>query len=428
MRTRNEAGSFLTRLSPPVSKKTANKKLASLSFGVKSIIGVKGYPQQFGNKIWDEMNRKNRCESHAPCIKTLLRAGARLVGTLHTSEFAFDITGASVYGMPINPRVKNAMPGGSSSGSATAVANREIDFALGTDTGGSIRIPAAFCGVWSLRPTTGLISTDQVIPVGKRYDTIGVIAGSATVLNRVAGVLLPQEKSKINLKKIYVIKEALDLCPDNIKQIYENRIEQFKHLYSIIFISIGDIIQTKDKDFSQWQNTSKLLLLNTWETLSPWLEKNIPDWEDKDSPITAEVRDNLLAGKSIAALFCQNPSIKNELELQVDNYQSKINEFLSSESSFLIPTTPCSAPPVGTKIPNTDMMNIIALTSIASLAQLPQVQMPIVADEDNKPLGLSLIGKRHHDHVILNAAENIEFHLMHQSNLALLPLQTLQST
>ena len=140
------------------------------------------------------------------------------MGTLHTSEFAFDVNGISAYGMPFNPRVSNGITGGSSSGSAAAVASNEIDCALGTDTGGSIRIPAAFCGVWSLRPTRDAISTAQVLPVGSRYDTVGIMANNANLLLKLGRVLLPKlTQTELPLQKIYVIKEALDLCSNEIK-------------------------------------------------------------------------------------------------------------------------------------------------------------------------------------------------------------------
>lgn len=412
---------FILKTNPPMIKKFAGNSLAQLRFGVKSIISVKGHSRQFGNTIWDEMHKNNISEKHAPCVKTLLKAGAILMGTLHTSEFAFDINGSSAYGTPRNPRVMNGVPGGSSSGSAAAVASNAIDFALGTDTGGSIRIPAAYCGVWSLRPTKGAISTANVLPVGAHFDTVGIMANNANILNQVGRTLLPEhDLAEKNLRKIYVVKEALDLCPDDIKYILNKKIDQLKEIYFISVINIDDITHEQEPAYqglSGWKAASTLLLHNTWETLSPWLEMNIPNWQSKDSPLTDEVRSNLCAGKSVSECFRLNPQIRMQAEMRIAYYKAMMNAFLLPGVALLIPTTPYAASEIGTKLSHADFMNIIALTSIASLADLPQVQMPLAEDKSHRPLGLSLLGGPSSDRILLNAAVSIESHLQNEHEM-----------
>src|SRR5581483_2886752 len=138
--------------------------LAGLTFGVKDIFDVAGYPTGAGNPL-------KRAESgvkvkNAALVQAALDAGARFVGKTHTAELAFSIDGRNVhYGTPVNPADPRRVPGGSSSGSAAAVAAGLVDFALGSDTGGSIRGPASFCGIVGLRPTHGRLSLDGCLPL-----------------------------------------------------------------------------------------------------------------------------------------------------------------------------------------------------------------------------------------------------------------------
>src|SRR5207253_8128299 len=130
----------------------------------------------------------------AVCVEQLLAAGAQCEGKTITDEFAFSLLGENFhYGTPLNPAAPDRVPGGSSSGSASAVACGLADFALGTDTGGSVRVPASNCGIWGWRPSHGAISVAGVMPFAPTFDTVGIFAKSADVLERVATVLLAGE-------------------------------------------------------------------------------------------------------------------------------------------------------------------------------------------------------------------------------------------
>src|SRR4029077_4269094 len=128
---------------------------------------------------------------HAVCVEQLLAAGAHCVGKTVTDELAFSLIGENhFYGTPLNPAAPGRVPGGSSSGSASAVACGLADFALGTDTGGSVRVPASNCGLFGLRPSPGMISVAGVMPFAPTFDTVVVLTRDADVLARVAGTLL----------------------------------------------------------------------------------------------------------------------------------------------------------------------------------------------------------------------------------------------
>src|SRR4029079_18079033 len=130
--------------------------LAGLTFAVKDIFDVAGYVTGCGNP--EKRAESKPARAHAPVVAALLGAGARFVGKTHTAELAFSLDGRNEhYGTPINPAAPGRVPGGSSSGSAPAVAAGLVDIALGSDTGGSIRGPGSFCGLIGLRTTFGRV-------------------------------------------------------------------------------------------------------------------------------------------------------------------------------------------------------------------------------------------------------------------------------
>src|SRR6516165_3788041 len=167
---------------------TRSGPLDGLRFAVKDTIDVAGFKTGCGNPTWRDTHPG--AVGHAVCVEQLLLAGARCVGKTICDELAFSLLGENhFYGAPLNARAPDRVPGGSSSGSASAVACGLVDFALGTDTGGSTRVPASNCGIWGFRPSHDFISVAGVNPLAPSFDTVGVLAQSAEVLAQVGFVL-----------------------------------------------------------------------------------------------------------------------------------------------------------------------------------------------------------------------------------------------
>ncbi|MEK3795378.1 amidase family protein [Paenibacillus sp. FSL R7-0204] len=163
--------------------------LYGLTFTVKDVFAVAGHRASAGNPDW--LRSHEPADSHAAAVRRLLEAGATLRGAAHTDELMYSLGGENYhYGTPVNPHGENRIPGGSSSGSAVSVASGSVDFALGTDTGGSIRVPSAYCGVFGYRPSHGAVSLEGVIPLAPAFDTVGWIAGSTELLLKTGRVLL----------------------------------------------------------------------------------------------------------------------------------------------------------------------------------------------------------------------------------------------
>src|SRR6478752_1674080 len=184
--THEESGAFIERFTLAPTK---DGPLRGLRFAVKDLIDVAGHTTGCGNPT--------RLTTHPPasvsavCVEQLLAAGAQCEGKTITDELAFSLLGENHhYGTPLNPAAPDRVPGGSSNGSASAVACGLVDFALGTDTGGSVRVPASNCGIWGFRPSHGFVSVAGVNPLAPSFDTVGVLAQNADVLAKVAFVLL----------------------------------------------------------------------------------------------------------------------------------------------------------------------------------------------------------------------------------------------
>src|SRR5712671_3391861 len=177
---------FIEKFTLPATK---DGPLRDLCFAVKDLIDVAGHPTGCGNPTW--LATHPPASVSAVCVEQLLAAGAQCEGKTITDELAFSLLGENhFYGTPLNPSAPDRVPGGSSSGSASAVACGLVDFALGTDTGGSVRVPASNCGIWGWRPSHGLISVAGVMPFSPTLDTVGVFARSAETLQRIARALL----------------------------------------------------------------------------------------------------------------------------------------------------------------------------------------------------------------------------------------------
>jgi amidase len=169
--------------------------LRDLRFAAKDLFDVAGHPTGAGNPDW--LVSHEIALRSSPIVDSLLGAGATLMGKVLTDELAYSLHGDNAhYGAPLNARAPDRVTGGSSSGSAAAVAAGLVDFALGTDTGGSTRVPASYCGLWGLRTTHGLLPTEGLVPLHPSYDTVTWLARDRQVFGRVGKVLLPASPFK----------------------------------------------------------------------------------------------------------------------------------------------------------------------------------------------------------------------------------------
>src|SRR4029077_16398141 len=168
--------------------------------------------------------------AHAVCVEQLLAAGARCVGKTVTDELAFSLIGENhFYGTPLNPRSPDRVCGGSSSGSASAVAQGLVDFALGTDTGGSVRVPSANCGLFGMRPTFGVVSVAGVNPLSPTFDTVGILAATYPVLRDAMSVLLScNVTTGEKPAAIHLVTEAFESCDPDARKALQPALDRLR--------------------------------------------------------------------------------------------------------------------------------------------------------------------------------------------------------
>jgi len=186
-----------------------NGPLAGLAFAVKDMYDIAGERTGGGSPQW--LAAHPVAARHANAVQRLLDAGATAIGKTVCDEFFYSITGANHhYGTPVNPRAPGRLPGGSSAGSAVATAAGACDFALGSDTGGSVRVPAALNGIYGIRTTHGRMDGAGAMQMAPSFDSIGWFSPGPGVLRRIGGVMFPAPAPQAPIERMLLATDACD--------------------------------------------------------------------------------------------------------------------------------------------------------------------------------------------------------------------------
>jgi amidase len=362
--------------------------LAGVTFAVKDLFDIAGHVTGGGNPDW--------LASHAPAPRTaavvqkLLAAGATVLGKTHTDELSRGIFGENAhYGTPINPRAPGRVPGGSSSGSAAAVAGQLVDFALGTDTGGSVRVPASFCGIYGFRPTHGRLPFEGVLPQAPSFDTIGWLARTPELIHRVGRVLLGVDVERASLpRRLIVAEDAFAVADALTREALAPAIDRLAEL-----VGSRETQPLSSTPLSEWaRHQGALQGREAWATFGDWIDQHNPRF-------AFEVADNFLRGMRI-----NDASMQAAAQFRVER-RAEFTRLLDPETIVCMPTTPFPAPLAGQ--PRSVMWqlraSIITLTCVAGMTGAPQLSMP-VAEVDRLPIGLSILAAAGADDLVLRAA------------------------
>ena len=181
--------------------------LAGLTAAVKDMYDIEGARTGGGSPEW--LATHEPAKTHAAAVARLLAAGADIIGKTVCDEFFFSLSGANAhYGTPVNVRAAGRLPGGSSSGSAAAVAAGACDIALGSDTGGSMRVPASFCGIYGIRPTHGRVDMAGAMAMAPTFDVAGWFASAPGTFRKVGAVLLDGEAQRRTITRVLIARDA----------------------------------------------------------------------------------------------------------------------------------------------------------------------------------------------------------------------------
>lgn len=369
---------------------TGRGALDGLDFAAKDLFDVAGVPTGAGSPEWLETHPVP--DKTASALATLLAAGARLVAKTRTDELAFSLSGDNArFGAPTNPAAPCRLPGGSSSGSAVAAAARLVDFAIGSDTGGSVRLPASFCGVYGIRPTHGRIPLDNVVPLAPSFDTVGWFSADATVLERVGSVYFPEDPVEARMETLIVAQDAFDLAGETACAALEPALDH-------ISARFGEIrrMRAAPDGLETWRETFRILQgQEAWAAHGAWITATRP-------ALGADVAARFRFASTIG------PDMAEPAARRRDAVRARMNALLADGAILCVPSAPGPAPFRGSPLADVEVFRARALSilSIAGLAGLPQASLPL-ARLDDAPLGLSLIAAAGRDRALLSIVSDL---------------------
>jgi amidase len=362
--------------------------LAGLTVAVKDMYDIAGERTGGGSPDW--LADQLPAEQHAVAIERLLAGGADIIGKTVCDEFFFSLTGAnSHYGTPVNARAPGRLPGGSSSGSAAAVAAGACDIALGSDTGGSVRVPGGLCGIYGLRPTHGRVDATGAMAMSPTFDVVGWFAHSAGILRKVGPVLLESKsEQRVPISHLLVLRDAFEQADlplgGALRQFLTRGSSQLPPQEDAIIAQGG---------FDDWRNCFRTIQgREIWAIYGKWVEAH-------DPRLGPGIRERM----AYAATISQGAA--DAAREIFSAARAQIRSRIQPGTIAALPSVPCIAPRVDATAEELDAFRsrTMALTSIAGIGGLPQITIPI-GTLDGCPIGLSLIGWAGADETLLDLA------------------------
>ena len=360
--------------------------LKDLRFATKDLFDVAGYPTGCGNPDWA---RHSQIPSeHAWAVQTLLDAGATLVGKTITDEISLGIFGENRFdGTPLNTLAPDRVPGGSSSGSAAAVAGNLCDFALGSDTGGSVRVPASFCGVYGIRPTHGRVSSAGLMPQAPSSDAVGWLTSDATILRRVSEVIFNEKMPDALPKRLVVAVDAFKFASTEAAAALRPMIALLGRRMEVTEQAMAPA------GIDVWGAAQRTLQrYEAWMTFREWIDRF-------DPRLSFSVARNLAFSAQITE------EERNRAARVRSEAQARMGDLLPQGTILCMPTTPFPAPEKGQPLSARDplMDSLRNLCSHGGLTGVPQISLP-GATVGPLPVGLSIVGGRGSDMTLVAVA------------------------
>jgi amidase len=370
---------------------TPGGPLDGLTFAAKDLFDVAGHPTGGGNPDWARAHPVPT--RHAWAVQRLLDAGATLVGKTITDEVSLGILGENPFhGTPLNPTAPDRVPGGSSSGSASAVAQGLCDTALGTDTGGSVRVPASFCGLHGIRPTHGRLALDGMMPQAPSSDTTGWFARDARTFARVSEVLLGEPMPPRLPTRLVVAADAFGLAEPETTAALQPMVLRLSPLVREVR---EDLLAPPG--LSVWARAQRTL-----QPYEAWL--TFKDWLDRDNP-----RLQWSVARGLASAGAIPEAERQWAALMRAEARARLAWLLPPGTILCLPTTPFPAPRKGLPLATLEPLRarITYLAAHGGLTGVPQVSLP-GAQVDGLPVGLSILAARGGDAALVAVAMAME--------------------
>jgi len=374
-------------------KGAATGPLAGLTAVVKDMYDIAGERTGCGNPEW--LATHAPATRNCPPIQKLLDAGATITGKTICDEFFYSVTGANAhYGTPVNARAPGRMPGGSSSGSAAACGAGLCDFALGSDTGGSVRIPASFNGIYGLRPTHERIEHDGVADMAPSFDVPGWFAATPGVFRKVGAVLLDNRRVAAQIDRVVVLEDAFAQAEEPVADLLRTLLEFMSD--DLPGMAHGRIAP---EGFDPWREAFRIVqAYETWQTFGAFVTKHKPD-------IGPGVKERMQFASTVTRA---QADASREV---VNKARDHIRQIVVPGTVLALPTAPSIAPKIETTGPELEEFRtrVMRLTCTSGISGLPQMSIP-AATINGCPIGLSFIGWAGGDEALLNLACELSRH------------------
>lgn len=384
-----DCGAFLPYENVPVPH-APEGPLTGLRLAVKDLFDIAGYPTGCGHPL--KLEQSPIATSCAPPVQALLDAGARFVGKTHLDELAYSTNGVNHhYGAPVNPAAPERVTGGSSSGSASAVAAGLADIGLGSDTGGSVRLPASYCGLFGIRPTHGSISLERAMPLAPSFDTVGWLTRDAALLRRAGEVLLPPGEPGRDLGRLLIADDAFALLAEDVRAAFAPPLDRIRG--GLPRVQTASLYPDGAADRRPVFRTAQPY--EAWQSHGEWITRFNPE-------IGPGVSDRFRFGSKVSR---DDYEAANRERASIRKF---VDRRLGDDGVLLLPATVTIAPRRDSSHSRFEEVRNLAqqVLCIAPLTGHPQISVP-AAKVQGAPIGLSIIGPRGSDRALLRCAERI---------------------
>jgi len=365
----------------PLVRGAQGGELRGLTVAVKDLFAVAGHRIGAGNPTW--LAESPTELTNASVVQSLLAMGANITGIVQTDEFAYSLGGTNVhYGTPRNPAAPGRTPGGSSSGPASAVALGLVDVGLGTDTAGSIRVPASYCGLYGFRPSHGVLAVQGLLPLAPSFDTVGWLAGDAVTFQRVAEGLLPPT-DVVPLSRMLLADDVFALADPDV----EVAVRRFaRALAARLELRLEVVPSLCEGELDHWLVAFTLVqAAEAGQVHGQWLSTH-------PHALEPEIAERFARGKVITA------QQRADAERVLMRAAGLLRDRLSPGTVLIQPATSTPAPPTASSGADKALLRAgtLGLTCLASIAGLPALVLP-GPTVDALPVGVCLVGPRGSD-------------------------------
>jgi amidase len=367
--------------------------LAGLTAAVKDAFDIAGERTGAGSPEW--LAAGEVATTTADAVRQVIDAGASVVGKTICDEFLYSISGANAhYGTPVNPRAPDRLPGGSSSGSAAATAAGACDFALGTDTGGSVRVPAAFCGVFGIRTSPGRVAMRGVVPMAPSFDSVGWFAPSAGMLRRVGSALLGAGGVAAPVDRLVVAVDLLAAADPEV----QSAVRRFVARLHGELLRIDESVVAPDGT-SGWSECFRVIQgFETWQTFGAWISAHAPR-------LGPGIDERMRYAATVTDIDAETARAHRAA------IRARLIQVVPPGTVVLMPTVPCFAPRLDADHEQLQQFRArtMGFTCVAGLGGLPEVSIP-VGLADGAPAAVSMLGWPGGDEVLLDLAARLAVH------------------